>query len=74
MLIPVTSAIIQSFEGGRELVISFSSRGRSFFGAYLFCLFMDFTIYVIGINSIRVVVLTRNHKFDFGFKPSLFGN
>jgi hypothetical protein len=33
---------------------------------------MDFTIYAIGMNSIRVVVLVRNPKFDFGLKILFF--
>jgi hypothetical protein len=30
-----------------------------------FCFFMDFAIYVIGVDQPWVAVLARNHRFDF---------
>ena len=38
-----------------------------------FYIFVDFTIYAIGVDSLPVALLASNHKFDFGEKPSLFG-
>ena len=39
-----------------------------------FCNFVINRIYVISKNRLQVVLMARNHKFDFGSKSSLFNN
>jgi hypothetical protein len=40
----------------------FFKKGKLFFHGLLFCIFMDFTIYVIGIDQPWVAFLARNHN------------
>jgi len=44
--------------------------GKSITGFALF----GFMIYVISKDWLQVVVLARNHKFNFGYRLSLYGN
>jgi len=44
-------------------VISFSMRADPFSGVCHFCFFMDFIIYVIGVDQPWVAVLERKHRF-----------
>jgi len=56
----------------KNVVISFLNRANPFSRVCLFCNFVRNTIYVIGINWSKLVVLARNQKFDSDSKSSIF--
>ena len=65
---------MSDFDVGVDCLFAIFNRANRFSGVCLFCNFVRNRIYVMEIEMFEPVVLARNHKFDFGYKPSLFGN